>query len=327
MLSLATSPTRLGCAKRYGNALICLRFAALFTPVWFSKYDMTTLAPEYHRYFRYLGTDVKQDMAFERMTVGDFQAPLRPKVQGSLNLHNLVQDVDFFIMLSSLSGVVGTAGQANYVAGNVFQDALASFRRAQGLHAVAIDLGMVETVGHLAHDTQGVVERLERAGFASLTETDVLRIVEWAIQQPSAPAQITTCISTGPGVQWGKLAWCREARFADLRYRKTIQNQVEAPTKGEEGLRDQLTNGSMGVGTTEVICRGLVKKIAAMFGLVEEDVSPAKSLADYGVDSLVAVEMRNWIISQVGADISIFELMQSPSLAELSTKLAAVWKK
>jgi aryl carrier-like protein len=276
---------------------------------------------------RYLGTDDKQDMAFERMTVDDFQAPLRPKVHGSLNLHNLFQDVDFFIMLSSLGGVVGTAGQANYAAGNVFQDALANFRRAQGLHAVAIDLGMVEAVGHVAQNTQGIAERLERAGLASLTEMDMLRIVEWAIQQPSAPAQITTCIGTGQGAGWEKSPWGQEARFADLRYRKAIQSQAEAPTKDEGRLRDQLTSGSVEVGAAEVICRGLVKKIAGMFGLVEEDVSPAKSLADYGVDSLVAVEMRNWIISQVGADISIFELMQSPSLAELSTKLAAVWKK
>lgn len=266
-------------------------------------------------------------MAFERMTVGDFQAPLRPKVQGSLNLHNIFQDVDFFIMLSSLGGVVGTAGQANYAAGNAFQDALASFRQAQGLHAVAVDLGMVEAVGHLAHDTQGIAERLERAGLASLTETDVLRVVEWAIKQPSAPAQIITGISAGLGAQWEKSSWCREARFADLRYRKATQSQAEATTKEEKRLRDQLTSGSVGVGAAEVICRGLVKKITVMFGLVEEDVSPAKSLADYGVDSLVAVEMRNWIMSQVGADISIFELMQSPSLAELSTKLAAIWKK
>jgi aryl carrier-like protein len=266
-------------------------------------------------------------MAFERMTVDDFQAPLRPKVQGSLDLHNLFQDVDFFIMLSSLGGVVGTAGQANYAVGNVFQDALTNFRRAQGLHAVAIDLGMIEVVGYVAQNTQGIAERLERAGLASLTEMDVLRIVEWAIQQPSAPAQITTCIGTGQGAGWKKSPWGQEARFADLRYRKAIQSQAETPTKDEGRLRDQLTSGSVGVGAAEVICRGLVKKIAGMFGLVEEDVSPAKSLADYGVDSLVAVEMRNWIISQMGAEISIFELMQSPSLAELSIKLAAVWKK
>lgn len=61
-----------------------------------------------------------------------------------------------------------------------------------------------------------------------------------------------------------------------------------------------------------------------MFGLDEGHVVPTASLAAYGVDSLVAVELRNWIVSQVGADISIFELMQSPSLGELAGKLAGM---
>lgn len=260
------------------------------------------------------------------MTVEDFEAVLRPKVQGTWNLHSQFRDVDFFIMLSSLSGVVGAAGQANYAVGNVFQDALASFRRSQGLHAVAVDLGMVQTVGHFAH-AEGLKKRLERAGFASITETDMLRVLEWSILQPLAPAQITTCISTGPGPHWEKAAWCREGRFASLEYRQKAQSQAETSMKDEGTLRDQLTAGSSSAAAAEVICRSLVKKLVSMFGLAEEDVSPTKSLAAYGVDSLVAVELRNWIVSQVGAEISIFELMQSPSLAELSTNLAGMRKK
>ncbi|KAK3295064.1 KR domain-containing protein [Chaetomium fimeti] len=216
------------------------------------------------------------DMAYERKKLGYFQAPLRPKVQGSLNLHNPFQDVDFFIMLSSLGGVVSTAGQANYAAGNAFQDPLPGFGREQGLQAVAIDFGMVETVGHVAANAHDIGQRLERAGLASMTETDMLRIVELAIREPSASAQITTCISTGPGPQWEKSIWYREGRFADLRYRKTVQSQAETPTKGEERLRDQIASGPAGVGAAGVVCKGVIKKIGVMFGLVEEDISPVK---------------------------------------------------
>ncbi|KAH6635388.1 polyketide synthase [Chaetomium sp. MPI-SDFR-AT-0129] len=322
---------------------------------------------------------VLKDSAFENMTLPTFQAVLRPKVQGSWNLHHHLphaspDDLDFFIMLSSLSGVVGSPGQANYAAGNVFQNALAHFRRARNLPAVAVDLGMVQTVGHVAaaaaaaaaqHDTTqagantNIGERLARAGFTSITETDVRRVLEWCILQSSSsssssspspisssaasgPAQITTCINTGPGPHWDKAAWCQEGRFAGLRYRHTTTPTTAAQThpvtatsgtdgkgvvRGEGTLRDQLASSDLSTAeAAEVICRGLVRKLASMFGLVEGDVVPMGNLAAYGVDSLVAVELRNWIVSQAGADVSIFELMQSPSLAELSGKLAAMRK-
>jgi hypothetical protein len=63
---------------------------------------------------------VLKDALLTQMTADDFNAVLRPKVQGSWNLHNIAQDVDFFIMLSSLVGVMGGAGQANYAAASVF---------------------------------------------------------------------------------------------------------------------------------------------------------------------------------------------------------------
>ncbi|THC88924.1 hypothetical protein EYZ11_011625 [Aspergillus tanneri] len=65
------------------------------------------------------------------MTYSDFSAAVRPKVVGSLNLHNafLTQHLDFFILLSSAAGIVGNSGQANYAAGCTFQDALARYRR------------------------------------------------------------------------------------------------------------------------------------------------------------------------------------------------------
>ena len=65
-----------------------------------------------------------------------------------------------------------------------------------------------------------------------------------------------------------------------------------------------------------------MQKLASMFGLVVEEMSAAQDLTSYGVDSLVAVELRNWLVAQVGAEVSIFDLMQSPSLEDLSLRVA-----
>lgn len=77
------------------------------------------------------------------MTYSDFVTAARPKNQGSWNLHQqLPKDVDFYVSLASWSGVVGNQGQANYAAGNTYEDALACYRRSLGLPAVSLDLGI-----------------------------------------------------------------------------------------------------------------------------------------------------------------------------------------
>ena len=92
-----------------------------------------------------------QDVMLENMTHEEFQLAIRPKIQGSWNLHELLpKDLDHFIMLSSATGVLGNRAQANYAAGNTFQDALAHFRRQQGLAATTIDVGAVLDVGYVA---------------------------------------------------------------------------------------------------------------------------------------------------------------------------------
>ena len=81
------------------------------------------------------------------MTLSAYRTAILPKVHGSWKLHTLFPTVDFFVMLSSLSGIVGQASQCNYGAGNTYQDALARHRMAQNLHGASIDIGAVKSVG------------------------------------------------------------------------------------------------------------------------------------------------------------------------------------
>jgi hypothetical protein len=82
------------------------------------------------------------------MTYEDWITASRPKMQGSWNLHQLMpKDLNFFVFLSSSAAIIGARGQSNYSAGNAFQDALATYRRSQGLAAVSLDLGPVLGAG------------------------------------------------------------------------------------------------------------------------------------------------------------------------------------
>jgi hypothetical protein len=85
------------------------------------------------------------------MTWENFKAAILPKVKGLWNLHTtLPKMMDFFIMLSSICGIIGNRGQSNYAAGNVYQDTLAHYRHRQGLPATTLDLGSIMSVGFIA---------------------------------------------------------------------------------------------------------------------------------------------------------------------------------
>ncbi|KAK7992235.1 polyketide synthase [Apiospora saccharicola] len=274
------------------------------------------------------GAMVLQDALLSKMTLGDFQTAVKPKVHGSWNLHKQLRgDVDFFIMLSSLVGVMGAAGQANYAAGCAFQDSLAAHRRARGQPAVSLDLGMIKGVGYVAEKSERggvpVSERLASLGFQALHEEQVLQIIEAAIQLPDTPSTIVTGINMYPGSHWTEVSWMQERRFAGLQYREQ-PSSASGSTVNQTGdiaarsVRQQLTMVTSMDDASKIILEGITRKMAAIFGLREDLIGPSTSLGTLGVDSLVAVELRNWIMAQVAAEISTLELMQNVSLAHVA---------
>lgn len=94
------------------------------------------------------------------MTLEEFKGALEPKVNGTLNLSNAVSELelDFFIMLSSVVAVLGNKAQANYAAGNTFQDALAHSNSASKTHYFSLNLGLVEG-GSDAVGTQNLIRQ------------------------------------------------------------------------------------------------------------------------------------------------------------------------
>lgn len=93
---------------------------------------------------------VLQDSLFETMSHNQWTHSIRPKVQGSWNLHSLLpEDLDFFIMLSSFAALFGNRSP-NYAAGGAYQDALAHYRRTLGRKGVSVDLGIMRDIGAIA---------------------------------------------------------------------------------------------------------------------------------------------------------------------------------
>lgn len=266
---------------------------------------------------------VLQDSILENMTIDNYNAAILPKVQGTWNLHTQLNDeLDFFIMLSSIAGVIGNASQSNYTAGSAFQDALARHRVAKGLPGVALDIGAVKDVGYVASN-QSVYNHLERIRYRLLGEDEVLLAIESAILSPSA--QIVVGINTAAGSEKQNTVLSRDARFDALRNMRSTSTSgsLSEPDVGVGGLAGQLASASTLEEASSFIMQVLVKKLVEIFMIPIDEIVASKSMTDFGVDSLVAVELRNMLALQAGAEISIFELLQSPSLAALSYTVAS----
>ncbi|QKX53626.1 uncharacterized protein TRUGW13939_00705 [Talaromyces rugulosus] len=94
---------------------------------------------------------VLKDQLFDYLTQSDWQAVLDPKLTGTWNLHHQPSShLDFFVILSSLGGMIGSRGQSQYTAVAAFQDAFARYRHARGQPCISLDIGLVKSVGYVA---------------------------------------------------------------------------------------------------------------------------------------------------------------------------------
>ncbi|KAI1744483.1 reducing type I polyketide synthase [Xylaria scruposa] len=266
------------------------------------------------------GGMVLEDSILERMTFSQWESAIHPKVQGTRNLDVFFEDsLDFFVMLSSVAGVLGNPSQANYAAGGTYQDAVARHRAARGRAAVTIDLGVVQSVGYVAEQA-GMEERLLKSGHRPLSEAEVLGLVEQAIRRPRR-APNTAQVASG---LVGAVPSTSDRRFALLRKpagpRDAGTNRVNG-TRKEASLSEQIAQSKTAEEATQRVQEAVVAKLSDVFVLQKSDINPGLPLSKYGVDSLVAVELRNWLVPNARTEMSIFDLMGSSSLTELAASV------
>jgi len=257
---------------------------------------------------------------------------VRPKVEGTRNLHEKFgANLDFFVMLSSALGVLGSRTQSNKAAGSTFQDAFARYRTSLGLPAVTIDLGMIKSPDSNVDDG-GEADRLaEQSGFRPLQEEEIIRIMEAAVRAPfrnaGAETERHTQIITGlaPFETSEGVIWREERRFANLTRLQTSSLGAKTGKKGRKNGGDisvALTKSETFEEATGAVADAIVEKLSDMFMMAPEEIDKGEQLGRYGVDSLVAVELRNWFVGKMLAEVSIFDILQSTSLLSLAEKAA-----
>lgn len=273
-----------------------------------------------------------KDSALETMPWSSFRAAVLPKVHGSWNLHEaLPRDMHFFIMLSSICGIIGNRGQANYAAGNTYQDALAHYRRRHGLAATAIDLGSMLSVGFIAEHAQTTNPYAVAA--ETIREDELHAILEFYVDPGQAATtagqpQVAVGLTTKAAFQTRGVpepSFLRQPLFTLLRSSAAFA-ATDADEESFAAARAALRAVRSLPEAALLVADVLARRLAGVMGLPPDDVDPARPVHYYGVDSLVAVEFRNWLAKTLEADVEVLDIMGDDSLAVLSERIARASK-
>ncbi|KAK8062318.1 hypothetical protein PG997_014415 [Apiospora hydei] len=274
---------------------------------------------------------------WSEMSHKSWHTSISPKVCGSWNLHHALErdgrdsQLDFFVMTSSISGTVGTATESNYCAANAFLDAFARYRNRLGRPAVAIGYGMIAEVGYL-HEHPDIEALLKRKGIHSITEDELLQVLDLAIasQSPSAwephyDGLVGAHILTG--IEFIGLKEQRDRGFegdnhvlADPRaclltaaFERSSSASVGGSAVAGHGLPPEvakaLVEGGSATPVVEAVQAVVANKISNLILLPVEQLRPEQRLGEFGIDSMLAAEFRTTIFHVFAVDVPFMTLL------------------
>ena len=259
---------------------------------------------------------VLEDGMLANLSRDAFERVMAPKVAGAWHLHQLTKDtaLDFFVLFSSAAALLGSPGQGNYAAGNVFMDSLAHYRKNQGLPALSVNWGPWAGSGMAGETSQNQNSNTAFSGMEMIepaTGLDVLDrlLAHKTVQTGVLPIDWPEFLSRFPE----NMTPAVFKNFTDRRKRKrdgessrVVQEIVKAPP-------DQ---------RTDIMVRYLKERVAHVLGLSEATPLDAEQpLKETGLDSLMAVELNNIIQTDLNISLTAENFMENPSISRLSEAL------
>ncbi|KAL6702555.1 hypothetical protein ACN47E_001552 [Coniothyrium glycines] len=300
-----------------------------------------------------------QDKLFESLSPKEWRKGLAVKIDGTINLHEatLRHPLDFFIMLSSNVAQVALPTQATYCASNNFQNEFARWRQQQGLPATAVELGLVDETGDLGQHPV-YHKATMRNGLYHTSEHELLQRFEdifasfdrqsaasWAHLDAYAEAHLVTSLDpailleaerlqsiSASSIMSSKPRWQSDPRFCYImRMMSNIEESLLGDSK-QSGHPDAVEDISATLAEIDACIQGrdlekatrkvvktIVDRVADMLFISSDDIDQKKGIAAYGMDSLIAAELRNWFAGTYRCTIAFLRLLDAAtSIDELA---------
>ncbi|KAK2809395.1 Type I Iterative PKS [Emmonsiellopsis sp. PD_5] len=270
---------------------------------------------------------VIRDRPLSKMTREEWNAALAPKVPGTLNLDQAFgsPDLDFFVTLSSIAATLGNPGQANYSAANAFQDYFVTHHeRTTSTRYVSVNLPVVDET-----QAREAIEAATRSFVLQVSMLfdvgELLQLMDYAMN-PS--------IKLDPPFLHSLMGFDRQSMsmgtgddlFAAMfrtipQMQASNSNEETSNVKREvEPLLQAATSFDEAV---KVITETTIDKFVRFLNLEADDVGPHQTLSSYGLDSLVSIELKNWMVRTFKVTLQVSELTSARSIAHLAELLAS----
>ncbi|KAH9885669.1 hypothetical protein F4778DRAFT_798830 [Xylariomycetidae sp. FL2044] len=268
-----------------------------------------------------------EDSIFESMKYSQWKSTIGSKVDTAWNLHRLLPGgLDFFVLLSSLSGLYGNISLSNYAAGCTFQDSLARYRSLRGEKSIALDIGWMRTIGVIAETEEYQRNREKARDMMPVEEDELLALLDTCCDPDSSFEHLDQKIQSQflIGATTPALFLSRgDMPIPQVRGRifSALTGDLEAEPNAAAGATDRhMVLFAEAKGPAEraaVVVEALIAKLARALSVPADYIDVDKTLSAYGVDSLMAVELRNWFINDFDAKVAVFDIMGNTSVAAI----------
>ena len=277
------------------------------------------------------GAMVLEDRVFAQMSVETFHRVMHPKTVGSKNLDTVFDspDLEFFIMTSSFAAIGGHAGQSNYAAANMFMNGLASSRRKRGLVASVLNIGVIYGLGFLHREKDELYDGLEREGYPPISERDIHHMFLEAIISGRPEHNQISDISTGfgrfdfhnPTLHWHHMAKFSHHILPETSADEAVQEAAGGAQKGKT-LKELLSAAAPNKSQMmDILVAAFAKHLESTLRLAEGRVHTEDTVADLGVDSLTAVEIRNWFWKNTTKDVAVMKILGGITIGNLCAEI------
>ncbi|KAL7929276.1 polyketide synthetase [Trichoderma chlorosporum] len=261
------------------------------------------------------------DMPFEKLT-----RVLGPKVTGANNLNEIFQenDLEWFILFSSVVAVAGNRGQAAYSAGNMFLTALAEQRRNKGLAASIFHIGAVMGVGYINRVfSEMLYQTVQKAGVLLASEREVHLYFGEAVlaSDPHSgrnPELITALKTYRPKEIVAR--WPQFPRFQHLFQDDEEGNKATSERAAAVSVKAKLAEATSPEEVHQFVQDAFVQKLQGLLHIPEDRLAAeilSSGTDDLGIDSLIAVEIRSWFAKEVEVDVPVFKILAGGSVQQL----------
>ncbi|KAK3503197.1 hypothetical protein B0T13DRAFT_486143 [Neurospora crassa] len=265
---------------------------------------------------------VLRDVLLESMSFSDFTQVIQPKFAGAWNVHNVLSDtganLDYFVVLSSAAGILGSRGQGAYAAANTFLDSFVQYRVRNGLPGTSLDLTAVTDAGYLAENAERQDDIMRNFGNETVSEQEVLALLSAAVRGVS-PAQVLTGLKLHVQADGSWPYYASDARFTQLK----AEALAAAEHEGHVPKAAASAGNAFRVAKTDeeamaIAGQGILQKLSDVLTIDVANLDAARNITSYGLDSLTAIELRNWIAKELRANLQILELLSSGTVNDLA---------